>query len=349
MHSHTHKLTFQLIVLSLLVLLRSSYALEGVIGYPDCYVQNATLIGNGRCDNFEPYNSPECGADGGDCEEFNLNFPGCKAAKTALVGDGKCYNILPYNTTECDFDGGDCDAFRKYYPHCYTVNSEFIGNGMCDISYNTTECGFDGGDCTEEALRKPKDWSDRYVGIGIGSMVCFGMLVGIATYCSKVRRNGLDKRAAVFDRNSSPPAGSPRLYTDTVVPMKKTSVDIDPEEGENPLPVVLAPTTDTFDDIALDGDEEEPETPDAGDEEEEPETPDAGDEEEPETPDAGDEEDPERPDAGDEEEPETAVVAPPADTTIEDIAPTVKASSNISRSSSSSSSIGSMKSADLNV
>ena len=38
--------------------------------YPNCTVEIPQYIGDGYCDNVEPfnYNTEECGYDGGDCE-----------------------------------------------------------------------------------------------------------------------------------------------------------------------------------------------------------------------------------------------------------------------------------------
>ena len=37
------------------------------IKFPDCDVDKPRRIGDGTCDNFAPYNTTECGFDGGDC------------------------------------------------------------------------------------------------------------------------------------------------------------------------------------------------------------------------------------------------------------------------------------------
>eukprot|EP00562_Extubocellulus_spinifer_P015332 CAMPEP_0178575986 /NCGR_PEP_ID=MMETSP0697-20121206/20205_1 /TAXON_ID=265572 /ORGANISM="Extubocellulus spinifer, Strain CCMP396" /LENGTH=60 /DNA_ID=CAMNT_0020211131 /DNA_START=27 /DNA_END=206 /DNA_ORIENTATION=- len=37
-----------------------------VEGYPDCHVDNPSLIADGECDEGD-YNTEECGWDGGDC------------------------------------------------------------------------------------------------------------------------------------------------------------------------------------------------------------------------------------------------------------------------------------------
>jgi hypothetical protein len=80
--------------------------------YPDCYVKYPKLIGDGRCDDLIGYNSPyntiECGFDGGDCDFFN-KYPNCNVDNLFWIGDGNC-DGGDYNTTECDFDGGDCTS-----------------------------------------------------------------------------------------------------------------------------------------------------------------------------------------------------------------------------------------------
>mmetsp|Transcript_847 Transcript_847/g.1267 ORF Transcript_847/g.1267 Transcript_847/m.1267 type:complete len:538 (-) Transcript_847:168-1781(-) len=37
------------------------------VKYPECNVTDVRSIGDGDCDNFDPYNTEECGWDGGDC------------------------------------------------------------------------------------------------------------------------------------------------------------------------------------------------------------------------------------------------------------------------------------------
>ena len=138
--------------------------LQIVSNYTDCYVLNPSLIGDGRCDNFLPYNTDICGNDGGDCSSFNERFPGCEAPITELVGDGICQNVYPYNSEKCKYDGGDCEEFRSIYPECYIMETSWIGNGECQDfrPYNSKECGFDGGDCPQS--KKRKDQSIQEIG-----------------------------------------------------------------------------------------------------------------------------------------------------------------------------------------
>ena len=37
------------------------------------------------------YNTAECGFDGGDCEDFNLEYPGYNAEDIRKIGNGYCY------------------------------------------------------------------------------------------------------------------------------------------------------------------------------------------------------------------------------------------------------------------
>jgi hypothetical protein len=112
--------------------------------YSNCNVQDPWLIGNGRCNNYDPHNTAECGFDGGDCDFFN-KYPNCNMEFSYLLGDGNCNNY--YNKAECNFDEGDC--LNVNYPYCNVSSPSLVGDGNCDGGdYNTAECGFDGGDCT---------------------------------------------------------------------------------------------------------------------------------------------------------------------------------------------------------
>lgn len=59
--------------------------------YPNCTVENAFLLGNGKCD--DKYNTTECGFDGGDC----LNYMAIGAYKNANV-----------SMHGCGLNGGNC-------------------------------------------------------------------------------------------------------------------------------------------------------------------------------------------------------------------------------------------------
>jgi len=114
--------------------------------YPNCDVPNPQLLGNGIC-SAGPYNTQECGFDGGDCDTFNSEYPNCDVLNPELVGNDDC-DDGKYNTEECGFDGGDCR-----YPNCNVVVIAYLGyslgDSICNSLANTEECGFDDGDCIE--------------------------------------------------------------------------------------------------------------------------------------------------------------------------------------------------------
>jgi hypothetical protein len=108
------------------------------------------LIGDKKCDGRQ-YNTAECGYDGGDCTDFNVNFPNCNVTYPYFIGDGKC-DGGEYNVGDCEYDGGDCTSFNTKYPNCDVPFPYNIGNKQCDgDDYNVEECGFDGGDCLIES------------------------------------------------------------------------------------------------------------------------------------------------------------------------------------------------------
>ena len=131
--------------------------------YPNCSVPIPSYIGDLECDGL-PYNTEECGWDGGDCHHCNatyfgpscdLYYPNCSVPIPSYIGNGAC-NGKPYDTLECGWDGGDCISCdvgyvgpncSHYYPNCSVSFPKFIGNGICNRKYNTTECGWDGADC----------------------------------------------------------------------------------------------------------------------------------------------------------------------------------------------------------
>ena len=177
--------------------------LQPVPGYPNCFVQNPSLIGNNQCDNRIPYNTQNCGNDGLDCSDFNSQYPKCQVVNTDLIADGRCQNIYPFNTTACKFDGGDCDAFREQYPNCHVMQSEFVGDKECQdfFPYNTLDCGYDGGDCL--MINKNRDWSDRYIGIGIGSILGLIIVFVVGCYCCKGRHKRLHTDPSVLPKSFS--------------------------------------------------------------------------------------------------------------------------------------------------
>ncbi|GFH44530.1 hypothetical protein CTEN210_01004 [Chaetoceros tenuissimus] len=92
--------------------------------FPNCNVEKPFLIGDGKYCNVDhpfwigdgycqggPYNTEECGFDGGDCLEFNQKYPNCTLYELpfpfgGVLGDGWCVNW--YNTEECGWENGDC-------------------------------------------------------------------------------------------------------------------------------------------------------------------------------------------------------------------------------------------------
>ena len=118
-------------------------------------ISNPSLLGDGRCHNFENYNSAACEFDNGDCDAFNDKYPNCKADyPDEFLSNGLC-NGGVYNTEECGWDGGDCIAFNNQYPACDADNPFMVGNSDCDTDLDTPECGRDGGDCLTFAERFP--------------------------------------------------------------------------------------------------------------------------------------------------------------------------------------------------
>jgi hypothetical protein len=135
-----------------------------------CYSRYTDLIGDDYCDG-DPFNTEECGWEGGDCcvpglvgPDCNITSdPSCTVPIPNWIGDGNC-DGLPYNTEECGWDGGDCCAsglLGPYcnitsYPNCSVPYPELIGDGNCDGElFDTKECGWDGGDCCASGLLGP--------------------------------------------------------------------------------------------------------------------------------------------------------------------------------------------------
>merc|ERR1712071_389892 len=116
--------------------------------FPNCSVPLSCWIGDNYCDDYSPYNTEECGFDGGDCipEAINisdgLDYSQCFVPIPSWVGDGIC-DPEPYYTPECNYDGGDCG-----YPGCNVTFDFYLGDNICDgPEYNTEVCFYDGGDC----------------------------------------------------------------------------------------------------------------------------------------------------------------------------------------------------------
>ncbi len=137
--------------------------------YTKCAVEYPDNIGNGYCTDFPPYNTAECGFDGGDCDLYN-GLTDCHVDNPTNIGNGDCDDYSPYNTAEYGFDGGDC--LIDEYPDCVGVHPSFIGDGYCHGGpYNTEECGFDGGDCVPKPVDGYPDCLVKYPG-DIGDGIC---------------------------------------------------------------------------------------------------------------------------------------------------------------------------------
>ena len=110
--------------------------------YPDCNVDVSGIpwyarnLGDGFC--APQLNIPECGFDGGDCDEFNAKYPNCVPLYESKVfggfymswtnfpNDTECDSYL--NTEDCDYDGGDCLEFNAKYPNCKVSFPFFVGD-----------------------------------------------------------------------------------------------------------------------------------------------------------------------------------------------------------------------------
>merc|ERR1712226_1005006 len=105
-----------------------------------CYVEFPQYIGDGFCDEYNGYNTPECAYDGGDCAELNnfkAKYPDCEVEYPDDINDGIC--TPGYNTEECGYDNGECGFFNLFYmrfhpryPDCNVENPEYLGDGYCD-------------------------------------------------------------------------------------------------------------------------------------------------------------------------------------------------------------------------
>merc|ERR1712125_310021 len=122
-------------------------------------VDDINKVADGRCHNYDEYNTAICKFDGGDCDQFNKDYENCTARETWKLGDGECTENDPdtYNSAACGFEGGDCIAFNtnETYTECKVANPSLLGNGMCNgklsvdpSDYNSGVCAFDGGDCS---------------------------------------------------------------------------------------------------------------------------------------------------------------------------------------------------------
>ncbi len=74
-------------------------------------------VGDGWCSGLPPYNTTECGYDGGDCIPKPVKgYQNCTIPHPDLIGDKLCDSYAPYNTPECGYDGGDCNKLASFSP-----------------------------------------------------------------------------------------------------------------------------------------------------------------------------------------------------------------------------------------
>merc|ERR1712071_419267 len=118
-------------------------------GGAGCIVDFPLWLGDEFCDNIPPYNTPECNNDGGDCEypKDGFDYSDCDTSFPIWVGDDFCDEANGLNVEECNYDGGDCEDPLQFYPDCVVPWLPFFGDGICDPDLNTPECGYDKGDC----------------------------------------------------------------------------------------------------------------------------------------------------------------------------------------------------------
>ena len=120
-------------------------------------------VGNGIC-NRGPWNTANCGYDGGDC---------CRETCTPLTeyGDNQYESELActWTTYEC-IDPANSNAFTEVFdprvvgrwwadneqvcPSAEGRNTGVAGDGVCDPALNTAEFNFDGGDCCVETCNR---------------------------------------------------------------------------------------------------------------------------------------------------------------------------------------------------
>lgn len=120
-------------------------------------LEHVFALGDGICDNVPIYNGPECGYDGGDCEECFHHFEE-QLKKDEFhnryfdfFGDGKCDAKSPLNIEICGYDGRDCHQCMTDELEADTLqafNISKLGDGICDGGpFMSYYCYYDGGDC----------------------------------------------------------------------------------------------------------------------------------------------------------------------------------------------------------
>jgi hypothetical protein len=113
-------------------------------GHPGCCVPNSNFIGDGACDSESPYNTAECGWDGGDCCKATCNESSIFGCKSHL---GESFEEYGPHGYYC-LDPSQADSVDP--DRCNVEEKERIGDGKCNPMYNTVGCNFDGGDCCEQ-------------------------------------------------------------------------------------------------------------------------------------------------------------------------------------------------------
>ena len=176
-------IVFTILVVALVTILGLVFGLKTTpkrsmqIRYPGCKEihstthkdENLNRIGDGSCDRLVTdnliygLNTPECGFDGGDCVDFNLQYINCGKASsdkynrnnsdstsaevsthTSLLidlGRGSCKS--KYNIPECGYDHGLCRQFNEKYPNCRTDFPALVGDGTCDTTIDANETTMD--------------------------------------------------------------------------------------------------------------------------------------------------------------------------------------------------------------
>jgi hypothetical protein len=146
---------------------KESLCPEGLMHWeknPSCCVPNPNFIGDGACDPDAPYNTEECGYDGGDCCKGTCDVGsifGCTAKKESQFGDYGPFGF--YCVDPSQEDSIDRSA-------CAVVEKDKIGDGMCNPEYNTAECNYDGGDCCKDSCDTIHSFYQ--CGLGVDSFVC---------------------------------------------------------------------------------------------------------------------------------------------------------------------------------